>query len=249
MNKSNRMKPIAAATLLALSSAAFAASMDNVVTTRSDQNIDQQYGRDSVYAFSAASKPHSPDQAGSRDTDVFGKVKDYSANAWHKTTAFFAGLGAGAAASSAANSDPQAYGRAGGYVGSDRVAVLNSQAPYQANGTPVYTDGTVKTGESIGNVSDKRAAATPNTLPDQSTSMPAEVQRDRVSNYDTSSSNALDDVNGVQKAPSPDVAPPDVASSEATSQSAEDTTAMVGRDPDRIEQSIDAPDGKSTGQF
>src|SRR4051812_33075489 len=55
------LKPIAVALALA-SSAAFAASMGDVVKTRADQNIDQQYGRDSVYAFSPDSKPLSPER-------------------------------------------------------------------------------------------------------------------------------------------------------------------------------------------
>jgi len=37
-----------------------------VVTTRPDQNIYQQYGRDSVYAFSPDRKPQKPEQTGSR---------------------------------------------------------------------------------------------------------------------------------------------------------------------------------------
>ncbi len=38
-----------------------------VVTTRADQNIYQQYGRDSVYAFSADRKPLKPEQTASRN--------------------------------------------------------------------------------------------------------------------------------------------------------------------------------------
>jgi hypothetical protein len=37
-----------------------------VVTTRADQNIYQQYGRDSVYAFSPDRKPQKPEQTGPR---------------------------------------------------------------------------------------------------------------------------------------------------------------------------------------
>jgi hypothetical protein len=65
---------IVAAVLFA-SSASYAETMSNVVTTRSDQNIEQQYGRDSVYAFSVDAKPMKPEQTGSR---AFGKV-------WEKT--------------------------------------------------------------------------------------------------------------------------------------------------------------------
>jgi len=55
------LKPLLVALTLALPSAAFAVSAD-VVTTRADQNIDQQYGRDSVYGFSPESKPLSPER-------------------------------------------------------------------------------------------------------------------------------------------------------------------------------------------
>ena len=44
----------------------FGESMKSVVTTRADQNIHQQYGRDSVYGFSSDSKPLTPEQTSSR---------------------------------------------------------------------------------------------------------------------------------------------------------------------------------------
>src|SRR5689334_25190004 len=89
----HRTKSIVIALDLALpGSAAMAISMDDVVKTRADQNIDQQYGRDSVYAFSADAKPLKPEQTGSRDMPIFGKVKGYAAEAWHKTEGFTAGL-------------------------------------------------------------------------------------------------------------------------------------------------------------
>ena len=59
----NVVKPLVVAVALALpGAAAFAASMDDVVKTRADQNIDEQYGRDSVYAFSRDAKPLKPEQ-------------------------------------------------------------------------------------------------------------------------------------------------------------------------------------------
>jgi hypothetical protein len=61
-----------------------AAEMNDVVTTRGDQDIAQQHSRDSVYALS------SPPVY--RSTQV----------------------------------EPQRYGRAGGYVGSDRIEVFKS---------------------------------------------------------------------------------------------------------------------------
>jgi len=44
------------------STAALSVAMDDVVKTRADQNIDQQYGRDSVYGFSPDSKPLTPER-------------------------------------------------------------------------------------------------------------------------------------------------------------------------------------------
>jgi hypothetical protein len=64
--------------------------MDDVVKTRADQNIDQQYGRDNVYACSPDAKPLKPEQPGSRDTNIFGTMKTYAAEAWHKTEGFAA---------------------------------------------------------------------------------------------------------------------------------------------------------------
>jgi len=48
-------------------SAGISAELADVVKTRSGQNIDQRYGRDSVYAFSAESKPLRPEQMGARN--------------------------------------------------------------------------------------------------------------------------------------------------------------------------------------
>jgi hypothetical protein len=44
----------------------FAQSVKGVVTTRGDQNIYQQYGRDSVYGFSSDRKPLTPEQTSPR---------------------------------------------------------------------------------------------------------------------------------------------------------------------------------------
>jgi hypothetical protein len=157
------VKPLVIAIALALpGSAAMAESMDNVVKTKWDQNIDQQYGRDSVYAFSPDAKPLKPEQTGSHDTNIFGTMKSYAADAWHKTEGFASGLwdkttglfkGHEGEGSSVAQMEPQPYGRAGGFVGADRIAVLESAAPYQVNSTPtdyslVATPSEVKTGAS-----------------------------------------------------------------------------------------------------
>jgi hypothetical protein len=156
------LKPLAIALALALpASATLAASMNDVVRTRADQNIEQQYGRDSVYAFSPDAKPLKPEQTGSRDTNIFGKVKEFAAGAWHKTEGFAAAAWGKTTgflheheASTVAQAAPQPYGRAGGYVGADRIAVLESATPNKANGTP----NEMKTGEAaMGNVADTRA--------------------------------------------------------------------------------------------
>jgi len=141
------VKPVVLALALALpGSAALAASTNDVVTTRADQSINQQYGRGSIYAFSPDAKPMKSEQAGS---NVFGTMKTYAAEAWHKTegfavaawdktTDFFTQPPA------VAQTEPQRYGRAGGYVGADRIAVLESHNASQANAAP---NDTVKTGE------------------------------------------------------------------------------------------------------
>jgi hypothetical protein len=60
-NSRSQLRPLIVALTLALPSAAFAAPAD-VVQTRADQTINQQYGRDSVYAFSTDSKPLTPER-------------------------------------------------------------------------------------------------------------------------------------------------------------------------------------------
>jgi len=73
-----RVKSLALAFTLALPSAAIAVSTD-VVKTRADQNIDQQYGRDSVYGFSPESKPLSPERTSG--PHWMQRTQAYNANA------------------------------------------------------------------------------------------------------------------------------------------------------------------------
>src|SRR6476659_990860 len=94
----NVVKPLVVAVALALpGTAAFAASMDDVVKTRADQNLDEQYGRDSVSAFSRDAKPRNPESQASLDMgflgDAYHKRTGFVANAWHKTPAMFTGDG------------------------------------------------------------------------------------------------------------------------------------------------------------
>ena len=153
----NIVKPIVVAVALALPGAAsFAASMTDVVTTRSDQNIDEQYGRDSVYAFSRDAKPLKPEQTASRSDNFIGKTfdktKGFVVGAWDKTTSLFKHDGSSPAYT--ARYEPQPYGRAGGYAGSDRIAIVaatpttyaansdvvkSGQEPYSAADTTTYS--------------------------------------------------------------------------------------------------------------
>jgi hypothetical protein len=167
----NVVKPLVVALALALpGTAAFAASMDDVVKTRADQNIDEQYGRDSVYAFSRDAKPLKPEQQGAHDMgfigDAFHKTTGSVAGAWHKTTALFTGDGKDDGKSYSANRyqyEPERYGRAGGYAGSDRVEVIAGKW----DGTATANADTVKTGEELDNAA---AAGTSTTMPAESPS-------------------------------------------------------------------------------
>jgi hypothetical protein len=139
--------------------------MTDVVMTRSDQNIDEQYGRDSVYAFSRDAKPLKPEQTASRSDNFIGKTYDktkgFVVGALDKTTSLFKHDGTSPAY--AARYEPQPYGRAGGYAGSDRVAIMaatpttyaansdvvkSGQEPYSAADTTTYSHDTGTTGYS-----------------------------------------------------------------------------------------------------
>lgn len=162
----NLIKPMVLAVALALpGAAAMAASMDDVVTTRNDQNIDQQYGRDSVYAFAPEAKPLMPAQQGSHSNPlafvgtavggVWHATTGFIGGVWHKTTGLFDHHGKSYAADQSyrtASNEPTPFGRAGGYIGSDRVEAL-SVVP-AANNTAASD--TVKTGQDWGNAADTR---------------------------------------------------------------------------------------------
>src|SRR6266571_2388843 len=88
--KCSVVKPMVVAIALIMpGSAALAASMNDVVTTRPDQSIDQQYGRDSVYAFSSDAKPFTPAQTEPHPigwlNTAWDKTKTYAADTWHRT--------------------------------------------------------------------------------------------------------------------------------------------------------------------
>ena len=153
------VKPLVIAVALSLPrAAALAEDMSHVVITRADQNIDQQYGRDSVYAFSRDAKPFSPEQTGSRQEGwlarSWDKTKAYAADTWHRTESFFTRHSA-----ASTNSEPQRYGRAGGYVGSDRVAMMQATPAVAATSEST----TVKTEEAQGTESPAAMAPAPMT--------------------------------------------------------------------------------------
>lgn len=168
--KRNLVKPLVVAVALALpGTAAFAATMTNVVTTRSDQNVEEQYGRDSVYAFSRDAKPFKPEQQGARDTgfigNAFDKTTGFVAGAWHKTTSLFTDDGKSYAASPYQYA-PERYGRAGGYAGSDRVAVIGGAT----NNMATANSDAVKTGEELDYAAARRSDdQTPSAVNEQDT--------------------------------------------------------------------------------
>jgi hypothetical protein len=104
------LKPIVFALALAMPGAAVvAASMGDVVKTRADQTIDQQYGRDSVYGFSPESKPLSPER-------TFGPQAQNSDN----------GTPTALQASPAPAAEPAVENIGSGYTDSDAIADVGS---------------------------------------------------------------------------------------------------------------------------
>jgi hypothetical protein len=124
------VKTMALAVALALPAApGFAASMSDIVTTRDDQDVHQQFGRDSVYAL----QNRQPAQTESRVSSTSGSSG---------VGGFFAGIGAAGASAwqsvtsafepgshTVAIQEPRLYGRAGGYVGTDQLALLQRAGP------------------------------------------------------------------------------------------------------------------------
>lgn len=161
--KSN-LKPLALAIALALpASMVVAASMDEVVKTRSDQNVDEQYGRDSIYGFSRDAKPMTPEQSANINKEYFGKAKGYAAAAWNKTTEFVENN------KSTKQNDIEGYGRAGGTVAEDRVEILSSDKAINANATPTQPleDGATvvakRTGDSSTSLAKSPSSSSDNT--------------------------------------------------------------------------------------
>jgi hypothetical protein len=117
-----------------------AAPMSDLVRTREAHDIHQQFGRDSVYAI----QTRQPAQTGSRYSsddsggigEFFAGVGAFGATAWDKVTGLFE---PGASAAIAAESEPRLYGRAGGYVGTDKLALLHRAGPASDTSEPVTT--------------------------------------------------------------------------------------------------------------
>jgi hypothetical protein len=138
-----RVKPLVLAIALALpGAAAFAESFDDVVKTRSDQNIEEQYGRDSVYAFSRYAKP-----ANQTVSDLLDKTKALAAGAWDKTKVALDKTKTVLTQQPAIPpNEPERYGRAGGFIGVDQFMVPQPGVTALAS-APANSDA-VKTGES-----------------------------------------------------------------------------------------------------
>src|SRR5262249_46599051 len=85
-------KTMTLAVALALPAApSLAASMSDIVTTREDQDVHQQFGRDSVYAMQTR-QPAQTESHVSSDSGIgkfFAGVGAASTSAWHKVTGVF----------------------------------------------------------------------------------------------------------------------------------------------------------------
>src|SRR5262245_8531871 len=124
------VKTMALAVALALPAApSFAASMSDIVTTREDQDVHQQYGRDSVYAMQTR-QPVQTESHASSDSGIGKFVAGVGAagtSAWHKMTGMFE-PGSHTTHTVVAQ-EPQWYGRAGGYVGANQLAFVERAGP------------------------------------------------------------------------------------------------------------------------
>ena len=124
------VKTMALAVALALPAApTLAASMSDIVTTRDDQEIHQQFGRDSVYAMQTR-QPLQTESHVSSDSGIgkfFAGVGSAGSSAWHKMTSVFEPKSE--TSHTMVAQQPQWYGRAGGYVGTDQLALLERAGP------------------------------------------------------------------------------------------------------------------------
>ena len=132
------VKTMALAVALALPAApTFAASMSDIVTTRDDQDVHQQFGRDSVYAMETR-QPVQTESHVSSDSGigkVFAGVGAAGTSAWHKMTSLFEPRSE--TSQTVVAQQPQWYGRSGGYVGIDQLALLERAGPATDVSQPV----------------------------------------------------------------------------------------------------------------
>ncbi len=132
------VKTMALAVALALPAApTLAASMSDIVTTRDDQDVHQQFGRDSVYAMQTR-QPLQTESHVSSDSGIgkfFAGVGAAGSSAWHKMTSVFEPKSE--TSHTVVAQQPQWYGRAGGYVGTDQLALLERAGPATNVSQPV----------------------------------------------------------------------------------------------------------------
>jgi hypothetical protein len=146
------LKPVALAVALALSNVgAFAASMQDVVSTRAAQRIGEQYGRDSLYAFSPALQTGQNPTNSSR---LSRRGKSYGAGTSDKSASALRGSAPALDLLPAIRPEP--YGRAGGYIGWERVVMMRL-FPATLAGSAVQGPPIVKNGSGNGgDVADRR---------------------------------------------------------------------------------------------
>ena len=117
------LKPIVLAVALALPHAtSWAASIKDVILTRADQDIGARYGRDSLYAVTRHPDRVKLAQSPARSGGLFSEAKSYAAPG-DKALSSVAHDSAQSIDVLLANR-PQSYGRAGGYIGWERVVVM-----------------------------------------------------------------------------------------------------------------------------
>ncbi len=120
------LKPIALAVALALlNGGSLAASMSDVVSTRRAQSIGDQYGRDSLYASSPDDRRFGSEQNPTNSSWFSRSVKADRPETLGKT-ASLALHDSAHSVNLLPGNRPQAYGRAGGYVGWERIAMMQS---------------------------------------------------------------------------------------------------------------------------
>lgn len=121
-----------------------AAPMSELVTTRENQDVYQQFGRDSVYAIQTRQPADTGPRYGSDGSSGVGEVLAgigaAGAAAWDRVTGLFDSDGSTHAGTPP---EPETYGRAGGYVGTDQLALL------ERAGTAPATNEIVTTRESL----------------------------------------------------------------------------------------------------